>query len=370
MKTCIDLRDRILREVVRSDRLSVGARLPTVQKLARHYSVSPTTVGKAIALLESEGWITKRRGSGIYVAAAAGTTDRNARSRRCRIGCIIQSLSHVLTHRFFEGVERFASRRTWIVEVATTNWRISEELRQIALMKENGVQGIVLYPTPYRDAESEYLHHQFTDYPIVVADLYQPGMKRPHVIFDNWTAGYEMTRHLFEQNHQAIAFLKFSNEISYRSVDDRMAGYRAAMEEIHAPFNPTWIIPYGSMQPGSVAHLTALEHFCAITPLPTALIVPDDYHAPPTIQFLRSRGIKVPDDVLVAGFDNHQQDSWSDRFPTTNPDFVNLGERTAQLLHTVIKKRATSTTEVFLPCPLHLPTVSHVQNPISLPGLT
>ncbi|MBI4027727.1 MAG: substrate-binding domain-containing protein [Verrucomicrobia bacterium] len=346
------LRDQILRDYVTSGIVKVGDRLPSTVELAMRYQCSQPTIGKAVATLAAEGWLIPRRGSGVYVAT---TPERTGKRRQRRIGCIVQSLRPVLSHRVFEGVDFVARREDCLLEVASSNWSVTEERRQIERMQQRGVQGIVLSPTTCRLTEQEYLGHEFRDFPIVVVDLYQPWMKRPHLIFDNWTAGREMTRHLIEQGRKQIAFLKFDDAIPYRSVDDRVAGYRRALEDAGEPFAPERVIAFEGKGPMTKGHVAALERVLALRPRPTALITPYDPYAEASIEHLRSRGIAVPEEMLVAGFDDLQEKTWGERFPTTRPDFVRMGERAAEMLLERIGSRYPETTEVILPCPLVLP---------------
>ena len=346
------LRDSILRDYLETGNFPVGARLPTVKKLAARYRVSCPTVGKAIALLAAEGWLGKRRGSGIYVASLPDRTKASRFRRQRRIGCIVQSLRAILAQRVFEGVEQTARKHNCVVEVASSNWDAIEEKRLVDAMRQRGIQGIVLYPTTHRHREHEYLAREFRDYPIVVVDLYQPTMRRPHLIFDNWSAGREMTRHLLEQGRREIAFLKFSDDVPYRSVDDRVAGYRRALEDAGLPFVADRLIAFEGRGPLARDHREALERFLALNPRPTALITPYDPYARASIAWLRQRGVAAPEEVLVAGFDNLQDEPWEERFPTTQPDFVRMGERATELLLERMESRDFAPTGLILPCPL------------------
>lgn len=350
------LRERIFRDFWVSAPVQVGSRLPPERELARQYDVSTNTVAKSISALENEGWLTKRQGSGIYVAALANSATARGPSRQRRIGCIVSSLRLTLAHRVFQGVERVARERRCVVEVAASEGDSTEERRQVEAMRQRGIQGIVLYPTVKRAPEGDYLATDFRDFPMVVADLYQPSMKRPHLIFDNWTAGRDMTRWLLERGHQRIAFLKFDAALPYRSVDDRAAGYCRAMSDTNVP-EQLLTYPWQASQPKEHARALqqAMKQFLALTPRPTALIVPDDYRAHATVMFLRSQGVKVPEEVCVTGFDNLQEETWGARFPSTNPDFVRLGERAAETLLECIATRHCEASGMVLPCPVVIP---------------
>lgn len=348
------LRDRMLEDFWTKDGIQIGMKLPTERELEQRYGVSRPTVSKAIAALAAEGWVTKRQGSGIYVAAVRKDAPRH-KQQQPRIGYITTSFRGVLAHRVFEGLERICWQHGYAVEAAITGGDMATERQKLAMMVSQGVQGVVMYPSGRRRGEREYLGGEFSDFPIVVVDLYQPGMRRPHFLFDNYEAGRQMTEYLLRMGRREIAFLKFSDALAYRSVDDRLLGYRRALEDAGLPFVSHRVIAFEPTGPLSEAHCEALERLLALRPCPTALITPYDPYAHASIAWLRQRGVIVPDDVLVVGFDNLQDEPWWERFPTTQPDFVRMGERAAETLLERIRTRNFEPTEVVLPCPLVIP---------------
>lgn len=350
-----NLRDRILQDFWTRNGVKVGDKLPTERELEKLYQVSRPTISKAIAALAAEGWVTKRQGSGIYVASVCKPTPPHTDRQQPRIGYVTMSLRPVLAHRVFEGIERIAARHGYAVEVASTQWQYEVERQKIACMLEQGVQGVVLYPGGRDKSVAEYLGREFGDFPIVVVDMYQPTMRRPHFIFDNYQAGREMTEYLLREGRTEIAFLKYSDRLAYRSVDDRLLGHRRALEEAGVPWDPARVVSFEGTGPFGRDHCQALERVLSLRPRPTALITPYDPYAHASIVWLRQRGVSVPDDILVVGFDNLQEEPWWERFPTTRPDFVRMGERAAEALLERIRTRNFEPTEVVLPCPLAIP---------------
>ncbi|MBI4028463.1 MAG: substrate-binding domain-containing protein [Verrucomicrobia bacterium] len=350
--TTQQLMKSVLRDFFESGYRAVGGRLPTTRELALRYQASYTTVGKAVALLEEEGWLTRRHGSGIYVAALPGAVAKA--KRQIRIGYVTADMRQ-LGHRVFEGLDGMARSARCVVEVAMSNWRMDEEHRQIEQMQVRGVHGIVLYPIPRPDPGREYLGAEFRRLPIVVVDLYQSNMKRPHVIFDNWWAGREITRHLLAAGRREIVFLKHSPGIAYRSIDDRVAGYQRAMVEAGGSVPTEWVVPFMGTGPGKPEHHAALERVLNLKPRPTAIITPYDPYARATIAWLRARGIAAPKEITVVGFDNLAEENWHEPFPTTQPDFIRMGERAAEMLLQQIASGKQDETEIVLPCPLALP---------------
>jgi len=350
------LKERIHSDYLDTGKWSVGAKLPTIKELANQYGVSAPTIGKAVELLAAEGWLAKRRGSGLYIARSANDEPPVSDRQERRIGYVSINPSGMLVHQALEGIARVVNNHNGVLELAKTDWLIENERRQIERMIARGVQGVVLYPTPFRPANDEYLGREFSDFPIVVIDLYESAMKRPHVIFDNFSAGRDMTRYLIGQNRRKIAFMKFDDIIQNRAVSDRAAGYRQTLKDAGIPFVPERLVPYNQESDYSAcleAFLEVLEKLIALDPRPDAIITPWDGVVPVVINHLRSKGISVPGDIIVAGFDNLPLNNLLEHWPTTNPDFERMGERAAEILFDRMASHNQESSEVVLPCPLH-----------------
>jgi GntR family transcriptional regulator of arabinose operon len=347
-----NLKERIRSDYLIAGKLHVGSKLPTIRELASQYSVSPPTIGKAVELLTEEGWLNKRQGSGLYVARPSDETPSSSGQSSLRIGYMAHDLSSFLAHRALEGVARVVNNHNGFLELSS-NWSVEGERRQVELMRTRGIQGVVLYPALSRTGNDEYLGREFRDFPIVVIDLYEPDMKRPHVVFDNFSAGRDMVRYLLKQGRKEIAFIKFTDMRLFRSVDDRVAGYRQALKEADIPFVPERLVAYENREDLEGPRLPeVLDKLMALNPCPNAIILPWDEIVPVAIKHLRARGVSVPDDIVVAGFDNLPLNNQLQRWPTTNPDFYRMGERAAEILFDRIASRNLEPSESMLSCPL------------------
>lgn len=346
------LRDMILTDFFENATPLVGSKLPATKDLAARYETSCPTVTKALRLLAEQGWVHARRGSGVYVAATPRRNGGHRLHPEKRIGCVVPGLRATLPHRVIEGVEAVARREGYVVEVAVGGWDSDTQRGTLSPMRDRGVQGVVLYPGVQSPSVPSYLATELLDFPIVVVDLYQPAMKRPHVIFDNVQAGKEMTRYLLGVGRREIAFMKFPDTMVHRALDDRLLGYRRALAEAKAQ---EYIVSYVHDEQWLRNYREVVERMLVSKPRPTAMIATDDRRAAAAIAWLRHKGVRVPEDIMVAGFDDLQREPWNERFPTTQPDFVRMGERATEILMERIKSRATDATGLILPCPLVLP---------------
>ncbi|MDD2710036.1 MAG: GntR family transcriptional regulator [Verrucomicrobiae bacterium] len=357
--TTQQLINAMLHDFWESGDYSVGDKLPTGRELTQRYQVSCSTLSKAMELLAGEGRLTKQRGRGIHIASLSNKPQLAGQKQQRHIGFVVGNLENTLPYEIFKGIDYVGREQNCFFEVANNTENILQERRQIRQMMERGAQGIVLYPAVKRPPNEEYLATGFRDLPIVVVDLYDAAMNRPHVIFDNWSAGREMTRHLLKLGRREIAFVKFDNAIPYRSLDDRLAGYKRALDEFKIPHDParTFAIPIEmtGKKNHAMAAAAAVDRLLELQPQPDAIIMPTDHYARACIEYLRQKGVAVPGEITVVGFDNLQKEGWDEKFSTTSPDFEMMGERAAQMLLERIESRNTDPTGLILPCPLIVP---------------
>ena len=133
------------------------------------------------------------------------------------------------------------------------------------------------------------------DLPKVYVDIYDRTHKSDSVITENIYSSYELTNYLIQQGHTDIGFVGTVG--STTSISDRYLGYlRRMLEEGISPKNE-WRIPDRSEE-GIAIPLLLPEK------LPTAFVCNCDATAFKLVQALKERGICVPEDVSVTGFDD------------------------------------------------------------------
>ncbi|OHB53906.1 MAG: hypothetical protein A2Y12_09430 [Planctomycetes bacterium GWF2_42_9] len=334
------LAKRIQHDFLESGRFVPGSKLPTVAQLATKYKVSSTTIRKAAEELVDNGCLSTRRGSGMYIEALP----------RVQIGYVAVDLHSPLPSNILNGINRVAKSRGCDLVVSGSTSSAQEERSHISTMINQGVKGVVVYCVNAvgRDSRDDYLAKEFRDFPIVVVDIYSPVMRRPHVIMDNEYAGYDMAQYLLGQNRRKIAFLKF-DKIFSRATQDRLTGYKKALEEANLPLNPDYLVNCDSLN--SIADIQEmLKNLVYVQPRPDAIIALMDEMVPLAIKSLRNLGLSVPEDIVVAGFDNLHNNFTNDIWPTTKSDFTLMGERAAEMLLERIASGDLTPSGIVLPC--------------------
>ena len=138
--------------------------------------------------------------------------------------------------------------------------------------------------------------------PYVFIDCYLDNIQVDGVMInlDDRRGGYLMGQYLIEQGHRKILFLADNFE---GGDYERYYGFAAAMSEAGC------VVGKGNffrLHADEQALLKSLEQVAAIAHRYTAIFCASDYYALRTMNFLRDKGIRVPEDISIAGFDDNQ----------------------------------------------------------------
>jgi LacI family transcriptional regulator, galactose operon repressor len=136
--------------------------------------------------------------------------------------------------------------------------------------------------------------------PLVVIDpVTLPNGEVTSVGSTNFTGGLAATQHLLDLGHRRIAYL--GGHVTSACNQARLQGYRAALETAGVP------VPAGYVRSGSFLHEDGLLQGGAVLDLPeppTAVFAGSDETAAGVLEAARERGLRIPEDLSVVGFDD------------------------------------------------------------------
>jgi len=149
--------------------------------------------------------------------------------------------------------------------------------------------------------------------PMALIDLWAPGL--PCINPDNLQGGYLATRHLLEQGRTRIAFL--ASTLSHYSIHQREKGYRKALYEARLLMPPE----YEAIAPPQLdterSLLQAVNELLELAQPPDAIFAYNDATALLVLQACTQRGLRVPEDIAIVGFDDIETAAWSQPALTT-----------------------------------------------------
>ena len=180
---------------------------------------------------------------------------------------------------------------------------------------ENNVDGLIFITgtISYRitKAELESFFQQFQ--PIPMVSIAEEVNEIPSILLDNTSGIHDMVDHLVQEHHyQKIGFVCMPE--GYAEGEIRFEAYKTALEKHQLPFDENLVVPgeYYNF-PDRIAELLYEERQVK----PEVIFVSDDYVAIPLVESFQSRGISVPEDVAVVGFDDVEEARYIDPPLTT-----------------------------------------------------
>jgi DNA-binding LacI/PurR family transcriptional regulator len=274
-----------LREEIGRGRLKPGDRLPSLSELKAEYGISQATMERVHASLEQDGLIVRHQGRGTFVA------EPTVRARTGIVGItglgFVKERGSLYWLRVLEGMQSVA------VENALQILLVDDDPGGPGWAKTDAV--ITTSPFSLRDATAP---------PVPVVELMTREGFGDAVLLDEYSGGYLAARHLIDLGHRRIAMLA---NLDYQPSTRREAGYRTAMAEADLPVADGFVRMIPDLWPDfyengrTEMRRWLAEDWDALGC--TALLAHNDPSALGAIETLRERGVGVPEDVSVVGYD-------------------------------------------------------------------
>jgi LacI family transcriptional regulator len=286
-----------------------GVKVPSSREVAATYGVSLVTASRALQVLRDKGLIrtVERSGSFVAPAAAAEGPERYALVQRSTPGPGFHA-SLAFVQAGFAAVGRQEG-----VAVEDDRFHFDDATRPADLRRqarraaEAGVAAVIFMPSRYRDEatrqdEAFVRSCREAGIAVVLIERNLRGRARPLdcdlVAADDLDGGLRCTQHLLDQGRRRIAFLTGSPTSSH---EGRLAGYLTAMHHAATGWGPLVL-----EQPSGLATKESYSELaeCILARGADGVVCYQDYTALGLILELLNRGVRVPTDVAITGFDN------------------------------------------------------------------
>jgi DNA-binding LacI/PurR family transcriptional regulator len=277
-----------------------AVRQPSIKDIARLANVSHPTVSRA---LQNSPLVNPRTAEKIRkIAAEAGyrasAVARGLVTRRSMtIGLVVTTVADPFTSEVFSGIEQEAHDRGYCVFLAESNADPERERKVVQIFAERRVDGIIVTSSRLGALYLPLLSELMV--PIVLVNDQLPGGFVHSVQIQNLEGSRAAASHLTGLGHRRIAYL--GDEFGYQSDAERCAGYREALEAAGIAFLPELVV-HGDGKPE--AALRAMDALLALPQPPTAVCCYNDMSALGAMRSIHLHGLRVPEEISVAGFDD------------------------------------------------------------------
>lgn len=217
------------------------------------------------------------------------------RGKTMTIGVIVPRLTDTVMAMLYEALAQAAQRTGRIAIVATSGDDPRTDRMAAESLLQRGVDGLILSTARLDDTFPEELSQRGV--PCVLA--LRTDDRSPSAVGDDRLGGYLATRHLLDLGHRRIGLIAGPAHAS--SSRDRVIGYRQALTEAGVEIDETLIVGSSfSIDSGA----QAAEYLLDLNPRPTALFAINDNTAIGALSTLTRRGLSVPDDMSLVGYND------------------------------------------------------------------
>ena len=268
-----------IRQNIQSGILPPDSKLAIEDTLMEQYQAGRNTVRHAVALLEKEGLLIRKQGSGTYIRS-------QKREKTMTIGVMATYLSEYV-------FPMMTARLGYRFLIRSTRNRIDEERKLLQQFIDSPVDGLIIhasksaFPNPNLEL---YQTLSNLNIPFLFLCTYYPNLSAPAVTTDDFQGGYLAAETLIRQGHRHIAGVFKADDITGQK---RYAGFLAAMRTYQLEIDDGCIFWYSTghrkrMFDGSWAEA----------------VYDTDQIAVPLMKLLLQKGKRIPEDIAMISFDN------------------------------------------------------------------
>ncbi len=310
----------------------------SMKDVAAACGVSIATVSKALSNHRDIGENTRKQ---IKEAAdrMGYLPNQSARylktNRSYNIGVLFaDAAGRGLTHEFFSGVLQSLKTAVEAKGFDVTFVNTTYEMSYVDRASYRGVDGVAVVGIDFLDPKIQELLQSRLK--VVTIDYIADN--RTAILSDNTDGMCQLMRYIIEMGHRRIAYIHGDGS---RVTKQRLAAYYRSMEEHGISVPPEYVRASLYLDIDRAYALT--RELLALREPPTCIVYPDDVTCFGGINAIRAQGLRVPDDISVAGYDGIKAGQYEEpRLTTLRQDVRTMGELAAASLIEEIEKPMTS----------------------------
>jgi LacI family transcriptional regulator len=249
--------------------------------------------------------------------------------------------------RVFLGTEFVASQHGFYVLLTTIKQDFDDRDEFPRFLLERNVDGLIVAGK----VSAEFLAKVSRfGIPVVLVDFEQKHRRWSSVLIDNRTGARAITQHLVSLGHSRIAFV--AGDIVHPSIRERLDGFHEVLSEHGIALPPQYV---DTVEPDTrIANgSAAMARLLRLHERPTAVVAANDALAIGCMQEIQASGLRVPDDIAVAGFDDVEVSALMRPPLTTVRVFKeDLGRQAIAMLVEMIRNGGSTTVTRHVPVEL------------------
>jgi DNA-binding LacI/PurR family transcriptional regulator len=274
----------------------------TIKDLARKLNISVSTVSRALRNATDVNSQTRKAVLNLaselnyepsFIARSLVKKQTNI------IGVIVPTIDSNYFSQALCGMTDVANDHGYHVMFCQSNETADQEINSIKKLIASKVDGLLVSVSKESTDPEEFIKIQNRGIPVVMYDRILYDVPCSKVIVDEYEGAYKAVKHLIKKGCKNIAHVAGPNDLSV-SVN-RLNGYLDALKAHNIPVRQEYIIPCKGFEKDA---LQAVKKLLRIDPLPDGIFFINDLSAVIALKYLSKKGIHVPQNIRIAGFND------------------------------------------------------------------
>ncbi|MCB0533364.1 MAG: LacI family DNA-binding transcriptional regulator [Lewinellaceae bacterium] len=275
----------------------------TIYDLATELNVSPSTVSRALQNHPSIGKATIKAVKELAVKRGYRLNSIAASLRKQQtnnIGVLVSWINRPFISSLISGAEEAARAAGFNVLISQSHDSLDNEKDNVKAFFESRVCGLVVSLAMETQDFEHFNRFLENGTPVVFVDRIPDHLDVQKVIIDNHAAAFKATQHLIDQGCKRIAH--FGGALHQAIYRERLRGYKDALQANNLPLDDTIILHGDLLSADEGQKMT--EFLLGLPNPPDSIFSANDTAAVSAIQFAKSAGVRIPEDLAIIGFNN------------------------------------------------------------------
>lgn len=301
----------------------------TIYDIAQQLNISATTVSRALNNNPRINAKTRERVKQLaeQLGYRHNTLAANLRKQQTKtIGVILHEVNSYFATSVLAGIEKVTTPEKFDILITHSAESAEREIANVKNLMNKRVDGIVVSLAMNTKSTEHFTPVFDREIPLVFFDRVITDANCTKVVIDNFQGGYDATSHLIGQGCKRIAHI--TADLVRNVYNDRYKGYLKALKDNKIKFDKNLV---------KICGLNMTETAEAVTQMldqkPDAFFIPSDFAAAVCMEILHNKGIRVPEDIAVFGFNNDiLSDLVTPKLSTIDYPGLLMGEMAAKAL--------------------------------------
>ncbi len=313
--------------------VELGVSISTVSRaLKNHPDISPELTRKIQSVAREKNYTPNPLAMGLL------------RQQTKMIGVIVPDIVTHFYSSIISGIEEVAKERGYYIVITSSNESVKKETESVENLLKTRVEGFIVCLSQETQTFDHFERLIANEIPLVFFDRVAESLLAPAVIVDGVEAAKMVTRHFYKNGRRRIAYISGPEHLNISK--NRKEGYLTGLKECGLEFRPELMV---TCNISSREATLATQKLLKTAEIPDAIFGINDTVVFAAMKEIKKHGLKIPDDIALAGFTDEFHSTVVDPTLTsvTHPT-RQMGQEAARLFFKCIENGAGFTEQVIL----------------------